>query len=144
MDMVILWWPMVRYCGQWVNPAGTNSKILCANWTNIMTADGLAAQGARASAAMILVMLDEQTLVFYKEEFQLTRPSQCWGMTENENMFFFMSFIINSAWPGLLLACMLPHGKSERFNYRRLWCVAGSIIKPGFISAMETQMAPLR
>ena len=49
-----------------------------------------------SSAAMLLTMEDEQVLIFYKEGFQPTAPSQCWEMVQNANIF--LCFLkINSA-----------------------------------------------
>ena len=45
-----------------------------------MAADDLAPYVARSSAAMALVMLDKEVLVFPQEKFELPVLSQCWEM----------------------------------------------------------------
>ena len=52
-----------------VNLSGAEPGIFQDNWVNIMTADALALQGARSSAAMILIVCNVDILAFHRSEF---------------------------------------------------------------------------
>ena len=83
----------------WVNPSGDETGIFGKNYLNTMTADDLAPCIARSSAAMVLIMEDEQIHVFHEVGFQLPVPSQCWEMKQNANIFL---CILNTAYKWLI------------------------------------------
>ena len=59
---------------------------------------------------MIVNMDDIPVLVFHKEGFWLSAPSQCWFIIENASIFFMFSYV-NSVWQGLTHYCMVtPYG----------------------------------
>ena len=71
-----------------------------------MTADALATCVVKSLATMELTIQDKHGLVFYKDGFQLPKPSQCQEMTHNANTFSIFS-PINSVQRGLLPAVLL-------------------------------------
>ena len=88
----------------WLSHSGAETGIFRENQINIMAADDLATEGARASAAMILIMQNNCFLVFHDGGFQLPVSSQYREMIVKAKSFFIIPKInsvqeLTLVWP---------------------------------------------
>ena len=81
---------MIMFYGMYhINPSGAETKIFWDNWVTTMAVNALAPCTPKSSETLLLMMLNEQVLVFQKEGFQLAVSSQYCKMTENGIIFSF-------------------------------------------------------
>ena len=74
------------------NPSSAGVRIFGDNQDNTIAADALAPFIAKASAAMVLIMQDSLVLVFHREGFHYSIPSQCQEIIENANVFLYFLY----------------------------------------------------